>query len=336
MARFLSSPAKLLRGLLPAMLAVAVLASTVLGGAAAQVGPSVRYETLRQVRAGLRTDPAIVERIGGGTVRIVFADGAAGLERAPVLDWIKGSAETVSHYFGRFPVTSVSILVVAQDGDRVGHATTWGYDGSTIRIGVGRSAGTSAFARDWVLVHEMTHLALPNLPDNQVWALEGSATYIEPIARAQRGKLTAVQVWIGMAQGLPNGLPKAGDRGLDHTPTWGRTYWGGALFYLLADVRIRRATGNLKGMQDAFRAINRASGGNGSEWTMDRVVATGDAATGTDVLTRLYAEMRDDPVPVELDGLFAELGVHNSGGAVTFDDRAPESAIRRAITAPDR
>jgi L-lactate permease len=25
-----------------------------------------------------------------------------------------------------------------------------------------------------------------------------------------------------------------GDQGLDHTPTWARTYWGGALFWMMA------------------------------------------------------------------------------------------------------
>lgn len=290
------------------------------------------YETLRQVRAGLASDPAIVMNVGDSSMEIVFANGATGLDRRKALDWIKGSAESVSAYFGRFPVKKVSILIVAEDGNNVGRATAWGYGGSTIRIAVGRDADKAAYDRDWVMVHEMVHLGLPNLPEQHLWALEGSATYTESIARAQLGKISEEKVWGDMLRGLPQGLPEPGDRGLDQTPTWGRTYWGGSLFYLIADIRIHEATGNRKGLQDAFRAINAASLGNESQWTMDRLVAVGDRATGTDVLATLYAEMKDQPVEVDINALFDRLGVEERNGVIRFNENAPLSGIRRAIT----
>lgn len=297
--------------------------------------PAAGFDTLREVRAGLATDPPVVEGIGGGTISVVFANGASGLDREKALAWIRSSAKTVSDYFGRFPVSKVSILVVAAPGASVGQATTWGYDGSTIRVSVGRDMTDTGYARDWKMVHEMTHLALPNLPENQLWALEGSATYAEPIARARLGKLTDAQVWAGMLHGLPNGLPQAGDRGLDRTGTWGRTYWGGALFYLVADVRIRQATGNRKSLRDAFVAINRASHGNEAEWTVSQIVATGDKATGTSVLTVLYAQMAERPFAPDLQRLFADLGVGETDGQIRFDDQAPLASIRQAMTASD-
>jgi hypothetical protein len=64
---------------------------------------------------------------------------------------------------------------------------------------------------------------------------------------------------------------------------------------------------------------------------MDRLVAVGDQATGTDILSTLYAEMRDTAVPVDLPALFASLGVIADGDGVRFDDSAPLAAIRRAI-----
>ena len=62
-----------------------------------------------------------------------------------------------------------------------------------------------------------------------------------------------------MVDGMPQGLPAAGDQGLDNTHIWGRTYRGGAMFCLLADIEIRKQTGNAKGLLDALRAINRAA-----------------------------------------------------------------------------
>jgi hypothetical protein len=291
------------------------------------------YGEADAVYAALRAQPHTRLSIGGGDIDVVFADGASGLDRDRVLKWIRMSATAVTTYFGRFPVKHVGLLVIAYDGDRIRAGTTYGFDGSAIRIPVGRSAGDEAFRSDWILVHEMTHLALPVVPRRSEWLLEGNATYVEPIARAQAGQLDAAAVWRWTIEDMPKGLPKAGDQGLDNTPTWGRTYWGGAMFWLLADVRIQEETHGRLGAQDALRAINRQSGGNGTHWSVDQVVAAGDQATSTRVLATLYATMKATPMDVDLKDLFARLGIAESDGKVVFDDRAPLAAIRRRITA---
>jgi hypothetical protein len=163
---------------------------------------------------------------------------------------------------------------------------------------------------------------------------EGMATYVEPIARAQLGQLSAQRVWGDLVDGLPKGLPREGDQGLDRTHTWGRTYWGGALFYLLADVEIRRQTGNRRGLQDALRAIVAADGNISRSWPVAQILATGDQGTGTHVLENLYAQMKDAPASTDLAELWQQLGVDVQAGSVRFDDAAPLAAIRRAITAP--
>ncbi len=288
---------------------------------------------LRSTRADIAAQTPTLLIVSGGTIAVSFADGAPGMARAPVLAWVKQSAETVAAYFGAFPVAAVSILIVSEPGEKIGHATTWGYNGSTIRIGVGQHAGTAAFADDWVMVHEMVHLALPDLPPDQLWALEGSATYVEPIARAAAGRLDPAIVWREFLAGFPKGLPDVNDQGLDHTHSWGRTYWGGALFYLAADIGIRTKSDGRSSLRDALRAINRASGGNGARWTMAQLVEVGDRATGTTVLAELYEELRASPARIDLDRLFALLGVGQEGGRTTLDDTAELAAIREAITA---
>ncbi|HEX3587147.1 MAG TPA: hypothetical protein VH024_14190, partial [Candidatus Angelobacter sp.] len=122
------------------------------------------------------------------------------------------------------------------------------------------------------------------------------------------------------------------DHGLDNTHTWGRTYWGGAIFCLLADVRIHERTKNRKGLEDALRGINHGGGNINEDWDIQKTLSLGDKATGTTVLRDLYQAMRDKPAPVDLDQLWTKLGITMKDGAVTFDDKAPEANIRRAIT----
>ena len=200
----------------------------------------------------------------------------------------------------------------------------------TIRVGADTSP--SELASDWMLTHEMVHLAFPSVDEKHHWIEEGIATYVEPIARIRAGHLTADQMWLDLVRDMPQGLPQPGDRGLDHTHTWGRTYWGGALFCLLADVEIRRQTNNAQGLEHALRGILDAGGDIRTEWNLQDALAVGDRAVGVSVLQPLFAKMKDKPVSVDLGTLWAQLGVQSDGASVRCDDSATLSAIRRAIT----
>jgi predicted metalloprotease with PDZ domain len=199
---------------------------------------------------------------------------------------------------------------------------------------VGRGAGEAELRTDWVLAHEMVHLGIPNLPRSHRWLEEGIATYVEPIARARRGTISADEVWTGLVKGLPNGLPQPGDRGLDRTHTWGRTYWGGALFCFLADLEIRDRTRNRRSLDDALRGILAAGGDISVSWPLERLLREGDRATGVPVLAELHARMGGKPEDVDLDGVWRRLGVRANGEAVAFDDSAPLAAVRRSIAPP--
>jgi hypothetical protein len=231
------------------------------------------------------------------------------------------------------PVASARILIVPVPGRGVQKGTTYGYRGAAIRLVVGRDATEADLRDDWTAVHEMTHLALPDLRDQHLWLAEGIATYVEPIARVQAGDLTAATIWGDMLRDMKQGLPRPGDRGLDFTPTWGRTYWGGAMFCLLADIDIRKQTGNSIGLQQALRGILDAGGDHERDWPVARIFATGDKATGTTVLADLYAKMRAEPYAPDLEALWRELGISVVEGRVSFDDSAPLAPIRAAITA---
>lgn len=277
--------------------------------------------------------PKIDLEVTGGTIHVGFAPGEIALPQEKVLDWIRISAKAVATYYGRFPVTELKLLIVPVNGPRVRGGTTWGYRGAAIRVLLGREASEADLRRDWVMVHEMVHLALPDMPDRHGWLSEGLAVYIEPIARVQAGDMAARDIWMAMMRDIPKGLPEAGDRGLDNTPTWGRRYWGGATFCLLADIDIRKASTNRLGLQDAMRGVIAAGGNHEKNWPIERVLVTADNAVGLDVMTRLYREMGDKPVSPDLAALWRGLGLHLRGEAFEFDDSAPLAAIRKAITA---
>ncbi len=271
--------------------------------------------------------------ICSSTLQIDFAPGELDLSHDEIVAWITQAATAVATYYGRFPVAHDRILIVPianQHGIRQG--TTWGTHGAFTRMTVGQHTTHQDLQQDWVMTHEMVHTAFPSLEDSHHWIEEGLATYIEPIARVQSGGLTSESVWADMVRDMPKGEPEADDRGLDHTPTWGRTYWGGAMFFLYADVAIRERTNNKKGLQDALRTIVASGKTIEVDGTPREAFAIGDKATGVHVLVELYDQQADKPIHEDLPTLWLRLGIHRTpNGSVTFDDQAPLAAVREAI-----
>lgn len=268
----------------------------------------------------------------GATIDLAVAPGKMAVTDDDLAKWTKDSARAVSLYLERFPMPTALVIVVPGRGRWIGVGRALAGGGGTVFVRVGANASKTALEQDWVLPHEMIHLMMPSQPREQDWAEEGLATYVEPFARVRAGTLTAEEAWKGLVSGFPNGLPRPGDQGLDRTPTWGRLYWGGALFYLLADVEIRKRTNNTKGLEHALRGVLAAGGSNAVRWSLDDTFARGDAATGTTALRDLHDLHGDKPSPMDLEGTLRALGVVRAGSSIRFDDTAPLAAIRKAIT----
>jgi hypothetical protein len=269
-----------------------------------------------------------------GSQICVFIEDAGLAKHQPLLRlWIDRSAHIVAGYYARFPAARVVIRLQGMDGSGVGGGRTTSDSGLMIQMRVGRETTADTLAADWVLVHEMVHLALPEVGRRHGWLAEGLATYVEGVARAQYGNRDIADVWAEDRRSMPLGLPRAGEGGMDESASWGRTYWGGALYCLQADVAIREQTANRVGLQTALRAILKETGGYAADRDIAEVLKIGDAATGTHVLYGLYQQIRTTPQSPDLDVLWTLLGVPNDPKTQPFDDRAPLAAIRIAITA---
>ncbi|MFO0761162.1 MAG: hypothetical protein U0359_32085 [Byssovorax sp.] len=272
-------------------------------------------------------------KIPGGTLDIALIGGQPRMGRAALERWIVAQATAVSAYFGRFPIAHAAILALVGPGAGIGNGRTMGNGGGSVLLQVGADTTDAALRDDWVLVHELCHVSFPNVL--RPWAEEGLATYLEPIIRARAGTLSRDAVWRALIEGLPEGQPEDDDRGLDHTDTWGRRYWGGAMFWLLADIQIRKESGGARSLRDALRAVADAGGNVGVTWSLDRALTLGDAAVGGSALRDLRKRLGDSPVTIDLAELFTALGVRLDGDRVVYNDGAQFASIRRAITEPE-
>lgn len=272
-------------------------------------------------------------RVTVGEVQLDVASVSGAPDEAVLRPWIEGAARAVRDHFGRAFITRAQIVVVPVRGRGMSFGRTLGNGGATIVAMVGRESALADLASGWELIHELLHVSFPKLAREHAWLEEGMATYVEPLLRARRGLITAEDAFARMLERMPHGLPASDDQGLDHTHTWGRTYWGGAMFCLLADVAIREGTRGARSLDDAFSAVLAAGGNVAERWEIERVLSVGDAATGTRVLRDAYARMAHARVDVDLAALWKKLGVSARGGSVVFDDAAPLAWVRRAMVA---
>ncbi len=270
-------------------------------------------------------------RVAGARLEVSFEGGVDRSERRRLLTWVRESAETIATYFGRYPVRTLQVELNVNSGSRVGFGQH--FRGRRVRVRVGRNTTDEQLARDWVLRHEMAHVAFPMLANRHRWMREGLSTYLESIMLARENRITEERVWERFVQKMPNGLPGRRDRGLDHTRSWGALYWGGALFWMVADVRLRSATRGRASVQSIVQGILARGGNARVRWTTAEVVRVADELSGTTVLSDLYAEMAAQRGTVDLDAFFGRLGVVETDDGIRLHDTAPLARLRQAITA---
>jgi predicted metalloprotease with PDZ domain len=282
----------------------------------------------------VRLDPdwdQMTLRIGGGVIEVQTPDPLL-VDVDLVKDWVQRAAQAVSSFYGRYPVKHV--LLVVRSNRRGGINDGVEHDGQRIDIRIGRNTTANDLMDNWMLTHEMFHLSQPDFDDQYQWMSEGMADYLEPVARVRIGQITVQRFWKDLVEGLPQGLPDVGDGGLDRTHTWGRTYWGGCLFWLMADVQIRQQTHNRKSVRDAAKAVLDAGGDGSRVWPFDMYLSTADQGSGTHVFKNLHDQQGEHRVMVDLPALWKSLGVIYENGQINFDPHAPLADIRTGITTP--
>ncbi|MEZ4258622.1 MAG: hypothetical protein R3B36_06115 [Polyangiaceae bacterium] len=283
--------------------------------------------------------PAIGRRPARIDLALVGSDPFA-MSDEGVRAWVEEAGGVVAQLFGRFPVDRSTLFVLPAKGrEGVVFGKVLALAGASAVIVLGDRTPSAARHDDWVLVHELFHLGFPTFRGEGRWLGEGLATYYEPVLRSRARWTAELDVFTEFARNMPRGLPPRGSAaGLAYRADSGAIYWGGALFALAADVKIRERTGGKRSLDDVMRAVLDRGGDATRVWTVAQVMKLGDEVTGTDVLTELYDRHAARGEAIDLDGLLGALGVEVRpplpGGTepeVELLDDRPLSAMRRAI-----
>jgi hypothetical protein len=268
--------------------------------------------------------------VGGAPITVAVAPVHFAMADEDILRWVTEATRAVAAYYRRFPVPQLLVLVVPDAGQHLS-GFTLGEGGASILLRLGRSLSVERARAHWVLTHELMHLGFPSLRRNHLWLEEGMAVFGEPIVRVRAGMMDEGELWSEWLEQGPLGLPRPGEGGLESTHTWARTYWGGALFWLLLDVTLRERTHNARSADDVLRALVAEGGNITRRWEVEDVRRVADGAAGSPVFSELFHSLAEAPGAPDLDALFGRLGVSLHSGALVYDDSAPLADVRRAM-----
>lgn len=263
-------------------------------------------------------------------LRVAILDGIGDVGRADLFDWVERTSEAQSNYWrGSTANQALLGLVPVANKRGVGHGRTLPGGGPTVMVEVSSDVDRRRLFNDWVLTHELVHTAMPFIRGRGTWFMEGAATYVEPIIRARAGWKTEEEVWREWVDSMPQGM-RPFSAGIA-SASGRENYWGGAIFMLLADLALRRATNGTRGLEDCLRGVLWSGLDGAQRVGMGEYVAACDRATATDVMRTLVSGHANNSTPVDLATLWKDLGVSLLGGRIVLDDSAPDASLRRMI-----
>src|SRR5260370_37661221 len=102
-------------------------------------------------------------QIGNARIEIRIEGSPPRLPTKDIFRWVQSAAESVTAYYGRFPVPYVLIRITPFEGRGVRNGMTFGDRGGGITIRVCRHTSPSEFASYWIPPPQMVPFAFPPL-----------------------------------------------------------------------------------------------------------------------------------------------------------------------------
>ncbi len=278
--------------------------------------------------------------VGGDTLDVTALEGLSSDDRAAVDRWVRVQANAAAAMAGTMPRRRVQVVVLPSGASsepvRFGSMTRGGGASVGLLIGQGRGGAKldeAALTRDWVLVHELSHLFHPFIAREDAWLSEGIATYYQEVLRVRAGLHSPHDAYRRLLEGSEKGRAlslsvRDAAASMYETHIFAPVYWAGATYAFMADVELRKASGGKRGLDEVIAELTRCCSRAARPWTAAETIARLDAIAGTPVFSALEARhIANAPFP-ELSSLYAELGIGRDGRAL---GPAPLSWVRDAI-----
>ena len=280
----------------------------------------------------------------GTAVEVAVLDGSLAATPEGIRRWLTAAVDAVAAlYGGSYPRKKLTAFVEPSratrgDGDPVSFGATWPGGGGLLVLHLPSDSKDARLPGEWVATHELVHLAMPVVVEEDAWFSEGVATYYQEVLRMRSGHFREADGWRSLLEGFayggsrPPGVTlREASKTMRATHAYSWTYWAGAAAVFRADVALRARAPGAGGLDDAMRLWARLVGGEAA-YGADALCADAEAATGRPGIAALTKPALDSKEFPDLGPTLADLGIPATG-ETTLSDAAPQAAVRRAIAA---
>ncbi len=253
--------------------------------------------------------------------------------------WINHSSDALKLVYGELPVDHFITKIKASK--RNSGVVPWGEVSRNyppeVTLVINPTSTLNELKADWTIYHEFSHLLIPYDAGDARWFSEGLASYYQNIIQARAGMFNENKMWLKLYQGFERGRKESNynhqklsylSDNIDQNHSYMRIYWSGALYWLKADIALRK----LKPHYSLDKALHQLQ-----KCCFDRYLSTAeitkqlDKLTNSTIFTSLFAEFsKSYSLPAYINEL-RSLGVNQYAGQIKLKDEAVNSHIRRAI-----
>lgn len=238
--------------------------------------------------------------VAGGLMQIDWRGNYSDEQQGRLRSWLASVGESVTLLHGSLPRSPIRIRLTAYESARA--AVGFGRvlrrdDPQGVEFFVNPERPLAEFVADWTAYHEMSHLFIPYPGRSQVWFSEGLASYYQNVLQYRAGLLTEQQAWQELYDGFERGRRDDRNRALtlaELTPqmrekhAFMRVYWSGALYFLEADLALRRKSGGKMCVDDMLREFGDCCLGDARRWTGREIAGEFDRIAGTAIFVPLF------------------------------------------------
>lgn len=285
----------------------------------------------------------IIERtltFGQSKVRVAIPGGELTQQHEKLLSWLNEGVKSLATAYGELPLPETQVLIFPVGENR--EAVPWGQamrgGGDAVHLYVDETKSLSELNKDWVLVHELSHLLHPYMRGSDGWLSEGIASYYQNVLRARSGLLSAQKAWGKLDAGFRRGEKQftpgvrlyENTRSLMRNRQYMRVYWSGAAIALIGDVELRRVSGGKLSLDILLKEISACClPTTQRRWEAKALLQRFDEISGTQIFSQLYDNYVMHAEFPALSQVYENLGLQRDQEGLRFLTRG--TALRDSI-----
>lgn len=264
--------------------------------------------------------------------------------KKPMLEaWVRHAKKSLRLIYGTLPVNNFKTIIKASNRGK--STVPWGevnrHYPPEVTLIVNINSNLDALKSDWTIYHEFSHLLIPYDAGDSRWFSEGLASYYQNVTQARVGMFDEQTMWQKLYRGFERGNKQQNYRHqkLSHVSdniaqnrNYMRIYWSGALYWLQADIALRKRaknTGKPYSLDTALKQLQSCC--FDTYLSTPEIVKKLDKLSESKIFSTLLVEFSSSYAIPDYLKLLRSLGVETKNAHVTLNNNAPLSSLRADI-----